>query len=139
MNTTGNIARRGSDSSCSAESIKEELEELKGRCQQLEIQECIERGILERQLEAAIIERREAKKKFKDLLEKVEEPLTHIKQVSDIVDPSKLGEESDSLPDLVSDSNSGDEAGKVEEREDHLPKQKQRGLGLGGKLSNVQK
>ena len=46
-----NKERRESNSSCSAESIKEELKELKGRCQQLEFQERIEKGILERQLQ----------------------------------------------------------------------------------------
>ena len=46
-----NKERRESDTSCSAESIKEEIKELKGRCQQLEFQERIEKGILERQLQ----------------------------------------------------------------------------------------
>ena len=51
-----NKERKESDSSCSAESIKEDLKDLEVRCQQLEYQEHIEKGILKRQLESAIKE-----------------------------------------------------------------------------------
>ena len=46
-------------------------------CRKLEYEEQVERGILKRQLESAIRERREAEKKYKELLEKLK-PLSQI-------------------------------------------------------------
>ena len=54
------VPAQENDSPCSEESIKEEVKDLEGRCQQLEYQEHIEKGILKRRLESAIKERREA-------------------------------------------------------------------------------
>ena len=63
--------RLASGSSCSLESIKEELEVLKKRDYQLEIQEHTERCYLEKQLECVINDRREAEKKYENLLKEV--------------------------------------------------------------------
>ena len=93
-----NKERGESDASCSAESIEEELKDLEVRCQQLEYQEHIEKGILKRQLESAIKERREAEKKYEDLLEKIR-PLSQIKQESNILELSNSCGKSTSLPD----------------------------------------
>ena len=41
------------------------------RCQQLEYEEQVEKGILKRQLESAIREIREAEKRYEELLEKL--------------------------------------------------------------------
>ena len=63
--------RLASGSSCSSESINEDLEVLKERCYQLKIQERTERGYLEKQLECVINDRREAEKKYENLLKDV--------------------------------------------------------------------
>ena len=74
LSTSGSRMRLTSGSSSSSESIKEELEVLKGRCHQLEIQECTERGRLETQLECAINKRRKAERNYEDLLKEVGSP-----------------------------------------------------------------
>ena len=80
------------------------------RCQQLEYEEQVEKGILKRQLESAIRERREAEKKYEELLEKLR-PVSHINQKADI-----QSEIDTSLPELNSTSDSGDETEKEEKR-----------------------
>ena len=116
LNTSGGRKRVASGSSSSSESIKKEL---KGRCHQLEIQKRTERGHLEKQLDCAISERREAERKYEDLLKKVgqsggvlnsprlkEKEPTPEREEANVEATTKEGEGVDSLPELVSDSSS---------------------------------
>ena len=95
LNTSGNRVRKASGSSCSTKSIEKELEELKGRCPKLEIQERTERGIFEKQLESAIKDRREAENKYEDLLKEMGIPSEHLQEVPSDADPAEVGEEAD--------------------------------------------
>ena len=63
-----------SDSSYSAEGIQENVKNLEMRYRKLEYEEQVERKLLKRQLESAIRERREAEKKYEELLEKLKPP-----------------------------------------------------------------
>ena len=102
-----------SGSSCSAESIKGDVKNLELRCQKLEYEEQVEKGMLKRQLESAIRERRKAEKKYEELLEKLGSP-SQINQKTDI--PSVTDT---SLPELVSTSDSGDGSGEERDTGKH--------------------
>ena len=89
-------------------------------------------------MESAIKERREAEKKYEDLLEKIR-PLSQIKQGSNILGPSNSCGKSTSLQDLASSSDSGDETGKDERKEKHVQKQLQEGRSKDANLSGISK
>ena len=121
LSTSGSRMRLASCSSFSSESIKEDLEALKGRCHLLEIQERTERGRLEKQLECAINERRKAERKYEDLLKEVGSPPERKQEEASTADPSKEDEGADSLPELILDSNSSGDTETTCRRITHLP------------------
>ena len=80
--------------------MKEELENLKERCLELEEQERVERCQIERQLDTAIKEKRDAKEKYEKLMKQRK------KNKMEGLTGTPSPDENNSLSELISDSGS---------------------------------